>query len=123
MSGAEQETRFSEQQDIGKSNNSLLHDRNADTSKVKLKACTVALTDMLKFDMLVCVGKILGGSNNAKVDVHKMNDVTPRGIGREKTSELTLKLCDVKDCTHSDNVNEDSPRVIKTEQGDLWHSS
>ena len=90
---------------------------------MKLKACTVVLTDMFKFDMLVCVGKILGGSSNVKVDVQKINDVTPRGIGREKTSELTLKLCDVKDCTHSDNVNEDFPRVIKTEQGDLWHLS
>ncbi|KAI0211248.1 hypothetical protein LSAT2_003947, partial [Lamellibrachia satsuma] len=107
MSDAELDTCFIEQQDIVKSNNNLLHDHNANTSKVKLKACTVVLTDMFKFDRPVCVGKVLGGSSNAKVSVQRVSEVTP---GREETSELTVKLDDTRDCTHSDDVSVDYPR-------------
>ena len=57
MSDAGEETNFVQQQGIGNSNKSLLRYDNGDTSKVKLKGCSVVLTDSFRVGRSVCARK------------------------------------------------------------------
>ena len=128
-----EEANFVRQQGIGKSNRSLLHYHNEETTKVKLKACSVVLTDIFRVGRSVCARKtnvshdsatandlcVYSGSNTT-ISPQKVSAVIPKNIDKEETTESTVNLRGARDCTHSDEVNDDRPKVNEAEQGDLW---
>ncbi|KAI0216474.1 hypothetical protein LSAT2_031499 [Lamellibrachia satsuma] len=129
MSDTGEEANFVRQQGIGKSNRSLLHYHNEETTKVKLKACSVVLTDIFGVGKSVCARKtnvscdsatandlcVYSGSNTT-ISPQKVSAVIPKNIDKEETTELTVNLRGTRDCTHSDEMNDDRPKVNEAEQ-------
>ena len=133
MSDAGEQTHFVRQEGIEKSNKILLRERSGETTKVQLKACSVVLTDIFGVGRSVCARKTnvsrdsatakdlhICGPSNTMISPQKVCAVIPKNIDIAETTESTVKLLGTRDCTHSDEVNDDRPKVNETEQGDLW---
>ena len=123
----EEETHFVQQQD-----KSLLRDHNGETSKVKLKACKVILTDIFGVDRSVYTRNTyvsrgcatandlhVCSRNNTMVSPQKVRVSILKNIDKKETTESPVKLPGTRDCTHSDETNNDRPKVNKTEKGDF----
>ena len=57
--------------------------------------------------------------SNTMISPQKVSAVIPKSIDKEETTETTFKLRGTTDYTHSDEVNDDLPKVNEAEESDL----
>jgi len=105
-----------------------LRNRRGKTGKVKLKACSVILRDIFKFDTDACVKETAPSSRSvtaSAIDIstesgakENIQKVTSNDVDTDRTAELTISLRDPGVCVPGNDADTDSSVEAKTAPGE-----